>query len=159
MLFRLYLRKYVNDLAIHFQKSTFAKFTADFSCNFTNFDLEFHGQASVKIELAMVGLVFMKFRKSREVSTEKKKSSISIKIWYFHCLSNSLFYWPLQLSKGYFQKIDLYKLNLVPRGTRLIDIKYLKLCNALLQIWCIRCYTPQFVVLYEIWKSVSYSLL
>ena len=37
LLFCLHLRKYVNDLVIHPQKSTFAKFTADFSCNFTNF--------------------------------------------------------------------------------------------------------------------------
>ena len=47
----LHLRKYVNNLVIHFQKSTFAKFTVDFSCN-----LEYHGQTSVKIELVMFGL-------------------------------------------------------------------------------------------------------
>ena len=34
---RLYLRKYVNNLVIQPQKSTFGKFKADFSCNFTNF--------------------------------------------------------------------------------------------------------------------------
>ena len=34
---RLYLRKYVNDLVIHPQKSTFVKFKTDFSCKFTNF--------------------------------------------------------------------------------------------------------------------------
>ena len=37
LFFGLYLRKYVNNLVIHPQKSTFAKFKADFSCNFTNF--------------------------------------------------------------------------------------------------------------------------
>ena len=63
LLFRLYLRKYVNNLIIHFQNSTFAKFTVDFSCSFTIFDLECHGQTSVKIELVMFGLIFMKFRK------------------------------------------------------------------------------------------------
>ena len=36
-LFRLYLRKYVNNLVSHPQKSTFAKFTANFSCNFKRF--------------------------------------------------------------------------------------------------------------------------
>ena len=33
-LFRLHLRKDVNNLALHSQKSTFAKSKADFSCNF-----------------------------------------------------------------------------------------------------------------------------
>ena len=33
LLFWLYLRKDVNNLVIHPQKSTFAKFKADFSCN------------------------------------------------------------------------------------------------------------------------------
>ena len=37
LLFRLYLRRYVNNLVIHPQECTFAKFKADFSCNFTNF--------------------------------------------------------------------------------------------------------------------------
>ena len=36
LLFRLYLKKYVNNLVIHTQKGMFAKFTAAFSCNFTN---------------------------------------------------------------------------------------------------------------------------
>ena len=36
-LFRLYLRKYVNNLVIHPQKNMFAKFKANFSCNLTNF--------------------------------------------------------------------------------------------------------------------------
>ena len=69
-------------------------------------------------------------------SANKTKSSTSIKLRYFHFSSNSLFYWPLQLDKSCFQKIDLYKHNLVPRRTRLIDINYIKLCNTLLQIWC-----------------------
>ena len=37
LLFRLYLRKDVKNLVINPQKSTFAKFKADFSCNFLNF--------------------------------------------------------------------------------------------------------------------------
>ena len=36
-LFRLHLRKDVNNLVLYPQKSTFAKFKADFSCNFLNF--------------------------------------------------------------------------------------------------------------------------
>ena len=36
-LFQLHLRKDVNNLVLHPQKSTFAKFKADFSCNFLNF--------------------------------------------------------------------------------------------------------------------------
>ena len=37
LLFRLYLRKDKNHLIVHPQKSTFAKFKADFSSNFLNF--------------------------------------------------------------------------------------------------------------------------
>ena len=37
LLFHLYLRKQVNDLVIHPQKCTSAKFKADFACNFTYF--------------------------------------------------------------------------------------------------------------------------
>ena len=42
---------------------------------------------------------------NREASTEKTKSSISIKIWYFYCLNHSLFYGPPQLDKSCFQKM------------------------------------------------------
>ena len=80
---------------------------------------------------------------------------VASKPWYFHCLGHSLFCWPFQLNKNCFQKNDLHKLKLVPRGTRMIYIHYLKLCNTLLQIWCIGCYT-QLVLLYEIWKSIGY---
>ena len=37
LLFHLHLIKYVNNPVIYPQKSTFAKFKADVSCNFTNF--------------------------------------------------------------------------------------------------------------------------
>ena len=37
LLFRLYLIQYVNNLVIYLQKSKFAKFTTNFSCNFTSF--------------------------------------------------------------------------------------------------------------------------
>ena len=61
-------------------------------------------------------------------------------------------------TKSVLKKLIYINSTLSPGGTRLIDINYLKLCNTLLQIWCIRCYT-QFAVLYKIWKSISYSLL
>ena len=57
LLFRLYLRKYVNNLVIHRQKCTFAKFKSDLSCNFTNFDLESHSHTSVKVVLVIFGPV------------------------------------------------------------------------------------------------------
>ena len=93
LLFRLYLRKYLNNLVIHRQKCTFAKFKADFSCNFTNFDLESHSQTSVKVELVMFGLAFMKFRK--------------LLTWIFLLFKS---FHILQLVKSCFQKIDICKL-------------------------------------------------
>ena len=71
------------------------------------FDLKCHCQNSVKVELVMFRLVLMKFRKLRS-STEKTKSSISIKLRCFHCLSYFLFYGLAQLDKSCFQKTDLY---------------------------------------------------
>ena len=40
------------------------------------FDPEYHGQTSVKVELVMFELVFMKFRKLRSLYREKKKLDI-----------------------------------------------------------------------------------
>ena len=45
-----------------------------------------------------------------EASAKKTKSSISIRLRYFHCLSHFLICGPLQLNKSCFQKIDLNKL-------------------------------------------------
>ena len=59
---------------------------------------------------------------------------------------------PLAISR-----IDLFQLNFVPIGTRLIDINYLKFVIHVAKLM-FRCYT-QFVALYEIWKSISYFLL
>ena len=51
LLFRLYLRKYVNNLVIYHQKSKFVKFKADFFFVILRiFDLEFHGQSPIKTE-------------------------------------------------------------------------------------------------------------
>ena len=45
--------------------------------------------------------------KNWEASTEKMESSIPVKRRYFHRLSHSLFYEPLQLDQTCFEKIDL----------------------------------------------------
>ena len=127
LLFCLHLRKYVNNFMIHPQNSTFAKFTADFSCNFTNF---WPWMSRSNICLRSVSYVW-----TRYVSWNLE-NWVASKLWYFHYLGHSLFYWPFQLDKSCFQKNDLHKLKLVPRGTRMIYINYLKLCNTLLQIWC-----------------------
>ena len=73
LLFRLYLRKYINNLVIHFQKSTFANLQLIFLVMLRIFDLECRFQTSVKIELVMFGLVFTKFRKLRSLYRENKK--------------------------------------------------------------------------------------
>ena len=74
------------------------------------FHLECHVQTSVKFELVMmVGFVFMKFRKFRSLYRETK-SSISIKLKYFYCLSYSLFYRLLLWDKSCLQMFVLYKL-------------------------------------------------
>ena len=41
------------------------------------FDLECHGQASVKVELIMFGFVFMKFKKLRSLYRENKKHDLN----------------------------------------------------------------------------------
>ena len=123
------------------------------------FDLEFHGQTSVQVELVMFGLVFMKFRKLRSLYRENKKLNFHKTLIFllFKSFPVLLASWQTLSSKNWY--IYIYKFNLVSRGTRLIDINYLKLCNTLFQLRCIRCYTPQFVIPNEIWKSISYSLL
>ena len=60
---RLYFRKYVNNLVIHPQKVRLQNLRLIFHVILRIFDLECHGQNSVKDELAMFALVFMKFRK------------------------------------------------------------------------------------------------
>ena len=48
------------------------------------FDLECHGQTSVKIELLMFGLVSMIFRKLRSLYRENEKLD-PVKLRYFNC--------------------------------------------------------------------------
>ena len=106
---------------------------------------------TVKPLFKLFQLVFMKFRKLRSFCKKKKKKSlISIKLWYFHSLSHCLFYWPLQLNKSHLQKIDLYKRSLISRGTRLIDINYLRLCNALLEL-------DVFVVIHNLFYYIKFG--
>ena len=59
-------------------------------------DLECHGQTSVNVDLLMFGVVFMKFKKP----LPRKQTNMDLR--YFHCLSDSLFYGPLQFSKSSF---------------------------------------------------------
>ena len=73
LLFRLYLRKYVNNLVIHPQKICLQNLKLIFLAILRTFDLECHGQISVKVELVMFGLIFMNFRKLRNLYRENKK--------------------------------------------------------------------------------------
>ena len=109
LLFRLHLRKCVNNLVIHPQKVRLQNLKLIFPVILRIFDIESHSQTSVKVASVMFALVFMKFRKLRSLY-QKTKSSFSIKLRYFHCLNHSLFYPPLQLDKSCFQKTDLCKL-------------------------------------------------
>ena len=63
-------------------------FKAIFAVILRTFDLKSYGQTSVKIVFVMFGLVFMKFKKFKCLHQEK--NLISIKLRYFHYLSNSL---------------------------------------------------------------------
>ena len=106
-----------------------------------------------------------------EVSTEKTKSSISIKNRYFYCLNHSLFYGPLELDKSCFQKIDLSKL-LKTVLCIVLNSMYTLLCTNCCTIWnlgesqllltkiilyWIFYYYMYFVVLCRAWWSIRYS--
>ena len=56
------------------------------------FNLDCHGQTSLKVSFVTFSLVFMKFRKLEKDYTEKTNNLISIKLKYFHCLSHFLHY-------------------------------------------------------------------
>ena len=71
------------------------------------FHLELHDQSSVKVELVIFGLVFMKFRKLRRLYRENKKLNLH-KTQIFSLFRSSPFLWPLQLDKSCFEKIDPY---------------------------------------------------
>ena len=76
--------------------------------------------------LVKFGLLFMRSRKLRSLYQENEKLDLH-KTFIFSGFKT--FLRPLQLDKSLFQKIYLYKLNLVPRGTGLTDVNYIKLCN------------------------------
>ena len=57
----------VNNLVIHPQKNTFANLKLIFLVILRILDFECDGQTSVKAELVMFGLVFIKFRKLRSL--------------------------------------------------------------------------------------------
>ena len=67
------LKKYVNDLVIypHLQNLNLT-----FLVILWIFNLECHGETSLKIELVMSGIVFMKFRKSRNLYQENEKLNL-----------------------------------------------------------------------------------
>ena len=80
LLFGLYLRKCANNLVVHPQKKVrLQNLQLTFLVILRIFVLECHGQTSVKVELVMFTLVFMKFRKLRSLCREKK-SLISVKL-------------------------------------------------------------------------------
>ena len=60
-------------MVIHRQKSTFANSQVIFLVILRIFDLECHGQTSVKVDLVTLGLVFRKFRTLRSLCRENKK--------------------------------------------------------------------------------------
>ena len=64
-LFPLYLRKYVNNLVTVFtlKNVRLQNLKLIFPVILRIFDLESHSQISVKVDLVMFGIVFMKFRK------------------------------------------------------------------------------------------------
>ena len=72
LLFRLHLTKYVNNLVIHPRK-IWKNWSWFFVAILRVFDLECNGQTSVKVELIMFGLVFMKLRKLRSLFRENEK--------------------------------------------------------------------------------------
>ena len=67
LLFRLYLRKYVNNWLFNLKKIHLQNLKVIFPVILRIFELESHSQTSVKVELVMFGLVFMKFRKLRSL--------------------------------------------------------------------------------------------
>ena len=78
------------------------------------FDLECHGQTSVKVKLVMFGFVFMKFRKLKSLCWENKKLDLHKTLIFSPFTS-----FPTLLASSIGQKLFsknwcAYKLNLVP---------------------------------------------
>ena len=73
LLFRLHLTTHVNNFGYSPSKKYVKNLKLIFPVILRVFDLEYHGQTSVKVELVMFRLVFMKFRKLRSLYRENKK--------------------------------------------------------------------------------------
>ena len=76
ILFHLYVRKLVVRKFDHSptKKDSLQNFKPIFAVVLQVFELECHGQASLKVEFVLFGLVFMKFRKFKILHQESKKT-------------------------------------------------------------------------------------
>ena len=72
-LFCLYIRKFVNSLLNYPQKISLQNFKPLFPLILQIFDLECHGQTSLKVIFVKFARVFMKFRKLESLNMENKK--------------------------------------------------------------------------------------
>ena len=72
-LFRLYIRKFVNSLPNYPQIISFQNFKPLFPLILQLFDLECHGETSLKVAFVKFVHVFMKFRKLESLDMENKK--------------------------------------------------------------------------------------
>ena len=72
-LFRLYIRKFVNSLLNYPQKISLQNFKPLFPLILRIFDLECHGQTSLKVDFVKFAPVFIKFRKLESLHMENKK--------------------------------------------------------------------------------------
>ena len=72
-LFRLYIRKFLNSLLNYPQKISLQNFKPLFPLILRIFDLECHGQTSLKVAFVKFAHVFMKFRKLESLHMENKK--------------------------------------------------------------------------------------
>ena len=72
-LFRLYIRKFVNSLLNYPQKISLQNFKSLFPLILRFFDLECHGQTSLKVAFVKFANVFMKCRKLESLHMENKK--------------------------------------------------------------------------------------
>ena len=96
----------------------------------------------------------MKFRKLRSFYRENKKLDFTktlIFSLFKQFYSNGLFNW----TKTVFKKLTYIKSTSLSGGTSLIDINYWKLCNTMLQIWCIRSVVIQNLLYYMNFERVS----
>ena len=72
-LFHLHIRKFVNSLLNYPQKISLQNFKPLFPLILRIFDLECHGQTSLKVAFVKFAHVFMKFRKLESLHMENKK--------------------------------------------------------------------------------------